>query len=627
MRSARQAGFLMFALAALVVAGASPPASAQPTPAPRPAAAAAVASSGSALFTSHCASCHAGSDPRTPTTASLRQRPPEAILDALTTGAMRQQAAALSESERRAVAEYLGGRAIGAGGRPDAATAAIASRCADPSAASVDEGAWTGWSPTTTNTRFQTAPAAGLSVDQIARLKLRWAFGFPDASSARSLPTVHAQRLYVGSQDGTVHALHARTGCTYWTFKARAGVRTPIVVGTGSTAKSPVTLYFGDGRSTVYALNAATGALLWSRSVDDHPAARLTGAPALHGDRLYVPVASVEEGQGNNPKYECCTFRGSIVALNTATGALVWKTYTIDAEPRPIGTNRGGSTRFGPSGAGIWAPPTIDAKRKRLYAATGNMYTEPQQKTSDAVIAFDLDTGRIDWVAQVTPNDVFVVGCNQPNPANCPVGDDLGPDFDFGNAPMLVNAGTRDLIVLGQKSGVGFALDPDKQGAIVWQYRAGKGSALGGMEFGSAADAERVYFPVADGNQPTAGELHAVRLASGERAWMTPPRPVLCGERGRGCTPAILGAITVIPGAVFAGAMDGGLRAYSTADGALLWEFNTNGDFPTVNGVKASGASINGPGPVVAGGMVFVNSGYGTLGGRPGNVLLAFAPD
>jgi polyvinyl alcohol dehydrogenase (cytochrome) len=207
---------------------------------------------------------------------------------------------------------------------------------------------------------------------------------------------------------------------------------------------------------------------------------------------------------------------------------------------------------------------------------------------------------------------VFVTGCG-PNPGpNCP--DGVGPDFDFGNAPMLTTVAGKDLIVIGQKSGIGWALDPDHQGAVVWQYRAAKGSALGGMEFGSAADAANAYFPVADTNQPTAGELHAVKLDSGERAWMAPPRPLLCGERGRGCTPAILAAITVIPGVVFAGAQDGGVRAYSTADGSLLWEYDTNRDFQTVNG----------PGPIVAGGMLFINSGYGALGGRPGNVLLAF---
>jgi polyvinyl alcohol dehydrogenase (cytochrome) len=188
-------------------------------------------------------------------------------------------------------------------------------------------------------------------------------------------------------------------------------------------------------------------------------------------------------------------------------------------------------------------------------------------------------------------------------------------------------AGARlfvDAIVIGQKSGLGWALDPDRRGAVIWSYRAGKGSALGGMEFGSASDGDRVYFPVADGNRPTAGEIHAVRLDTGERVWVAPPATVMCGQRGRGCTPAVSAAISVTPWALFVGAMDGGVRGYSTTDGRLLWEFGTNRSFTTVNGVPARGASISGPGPIVAAGMVFVNSGYGALGGRPGNVLLAF---
>jgi polyvinyl alcohol dehydrogenase (cytochrome) len=337
---------------------------------------------------------------------------------------------------------------------------------------------------------------------------------------------------------------------------------------------------------------------------------------------LYISVASGEEGQGGNPKYECCTFRGSLVALNAATGAVTWKSYTIAQEPRPIGRNKSGTTRWGPSGAGIWGAPTLDLKRRVVYGATGNNYTEPAQPTSDAIIAFSMDTGKIVWSAQLTPNDVFVTGCGATPGPNCPEG--LGPDFDFGNAPMLTTVGGKDLIVIGQKSGIGWALDPDRQGAVVWQYRAARGSALGGMEFGSALDAERAYFPVADGNQATAGELHAVTLATGERAWVAMPQPLKCGERARGCTPALLAAITVIPGVVFAGSQDGGIRAYSTSDGSILWEYDTNRSFDTVNGVAARGASINGPGPVVVGGMLFINSGYGALGGRPGNVLLAF---
>ena len=189
-----------------------------------------------------------------------------------------------------------------------------------------------------------------------------------------------------------------------------------------------------------------------------------------------MPVASGEEGQGNNKNYECCTFRGSLVALNIANGSVVWKTYTIPTEPRTLGRNAGGAVRWGPSGAGVWGAPAVDAKRHAIYAATGNMYTEPQTGSSDAVMAFDMDNGKLLWISQVTPKDVFVVGCNQPNPANCPAGDDLGPDFDFGNrADARDHTGGRDLIVIGQKSGVGWALDPDNKGAVVWQYRVGQG--------------------------------------------------------------------------------------------------------------------------------------------------------
>ena len=581
---------------------------------------------GAAIFDNNCAVCHTGSDARIPSVESLGQRTPGAIVDALTTGAMIQQGGALSVAERRAVAEYLTGSTLRASGAmsPAGANGANGMCAAQPAAFNPASGPqWNGWSPGAGNTRFQPADQAGLNPDQARRLTLKWAFGFPDATSARSLPTVAGGRVFLGSQSGTVYSLEARSGCIIWTFQAAASVRGGILL--GPRAGGGTTAYFGDGRSNVYALDAATGKPLWTRKVEDHPSSHVTGAPALYQDRLYVSVASGEEGQGGNGKYECCTFRGSVVALNIATGAVAWKTYTIDQEPRPIGRSKSGMTRWGPSGAGIWASPTLDVKRRLIYGATGNNYTEPAQTTSDAVLAFSMDTGKVVWSAQLTPNDVFVTGCGANPGPNCP--DDVGPDFDFGNAPMLTTVGGKDLIVIGQKSGVCWALDPDRQGAVVWQYRAGKGSALGGLEFGSALDGEHAYFPVADGNQPTAGELHAVMLATGERAWVAMPQPLKCGVRARGCTPALLAAITVMPGVVFAGAQDGGIRAYSTKDGSLIWEYDTNRDFKTVNGIPAKGASINGPGPVVVGGMLFINSGYGALGGRPGNVLLAFGVD
>ena len=577
---------------------------------------------GRALFESHCTSCHASNDQRIPTVDELRARTPEAIISALTSGAMQVQGGELSAAEKRAVAEYLAGRIVAL------ATPSDTGKCtaAPPFDASAAAVTWGGWGPKGDNTRFQSAERARLTAGQVPKLTLKWAFGFPNSATARNLPNVAGGRIFVGSGSGLVYALDAKTGCTIWVLQANAGVRSPVVI--APRPEGGLAAYFGDDRSNVYAVNPADGKVYWQRRIDDHPASHVIGAPAFHEDRLYVPVSSLEEVQGGNAAYECCTFRGSVVAMHAGTGAVIWKTHTIEGEPRVIGKNPGGARRWGPAGAAIWGTPTVDPKRRLVYVATGNMYTEPQQPTSDAVMAFTLDAGKIAWTNQVTPQDVFVVGCGPRGGANCPPNDGLGPDFDFGNPPMLVTIGGRDLLVIGQKSGIGWALDPDKQGAVVWQYRAGQGSALGGMEWGSAADAERAYFPVADMNGPQAGQLHAVRLDTGERVWMAPAPETACGERGaRGCTPAILAAISAMPGVVFVGSNDGGVRGYSTKDGSIIWQFDTNKEFETVNGVAAKGASINGPGPVIANGMVYINSGYGSLGGRAGNVLLAFGVD
>jgi len=575
---------------------------------------------GAQVYDDHCAMCHtAQNDPRTPPVSALRQKSAAEILAALTTGKMREQGSDLTDAERRAVAGYLGTATS------PAAAASDMARCSAPPPFDPSRGpSWSAWSPDLTNTRFQ--PQPGLTADQVPKLTLKWAFGFPNATVATGLPTIAGGRVFVGSQSGAVYALDAKSGCVVWTYQAKSRVRSGIVVGPRPSGGYAV--YFGDGRATAYALDAASGAEIWTRSVDDHKAANITGTPTMFQGRLYVPVASIEEGQGANPSYECCTFRGSLVALDASNGSLIWKTYTINAEAKPIGKNKVGTTRWGPAGAGVWSSPTVDAKRHVVYAATGNMYTEPQQPTSDAIMAFDLDSGAVKWVSQVTPQDVFVVGCGAlagpgGSGANCPEGDQLGPDFDFGNAPILATASGRDIIVAGQKSGVGWAFDPDNQGKVLWQYRAGKGSALGGLEFGSAVDREQAYFAVSDTLTPNPGGLHAVKLSNGERSWFTAPPPSKCPPNTR-CNTAILAAITVIPGAVFTGSNDGGVRAFSTKDGSLLWEYDTNREFQTVNGVPAKGASISGPGPTVAGGMVFINSGYGSLGGRPGNVLLAF---
>ena len=574
---------------------------------------------GDEIFRARCASCHSGEPAaRAPGRDALGSRTPQSVIESLVNGAMRVQGAQMTGAERRAVAEYLTGTAIGGD-----VVGASAGRCAARSPLRNDDAAprWTGWSPSVVNTRFQPGDRAGLAPGDLPRLTLQWAFGFPDAASAWAQPTVFGGRVFVGSQNGTVYALDAQSGCIRWTFSAGGGVRTAITIGWRGPRS---TAYFADTAANAYALDAESGERLWTRKVDDHPLARVTGTPTLFEDRLYVPVSSYEESQGADPGYGCCTFRGSLVALDAATGAVVWKTYMVSDAPAPRGRSSAGVQLWGPSGSSIWSAPTVDARRRTLYVATGNTYSGPPQPSSDAVVALDLATGRVKWMRQATPNDVYVTGCRAGNP-NCP--EQNGPDLDFGSPPMLAaRADGRDLIVIGQKSGVGFAMDPDRDGAILWQYRAGEGGALGGIEWGSAVDAANAYFAVSDITRPRPGGLHAVALTTGERVWLAEPGPAKCGS-GRGCNAAQSAALTAIPGVVFSGSNDGALRAYSTADGAVVWEFDSNRAFQTVNGVPARGGSLIGPGPVVAGGMLFVNSGYGAFGGRAGNVLLAFARD
>jgi polyvinyl alcohol dehydrogenase (cytochrome) len=581
------------------------------------------ATTGAAIYKAQCAACHDSPATRAPDRETLGLKTRSAILASLVSGTMSVVAKDLSSADKRAVAEYLGSPADPA--KPSTALATAV--CAHDPAALGDPLAgsrWIGWGADLANTRFQPQKAAGISVADIPRLKLKWAFGFPEATQANAQPTFAAGRVFVGSQKGAVYALDAATGCAHWSFMAAAGVRSAIGFGPVSRAgASRSVVFFGDTAANVYALDAATGEKLWQARVDDHPSARVTGGPVLHESRLYVPVSSIEEVAGGRAAYECCRFRGSVVALDAATGAVIWKSFAIPTEPRPTKKTAAGVQLWAPAGAAIWSSPTIDVKRGMIYVGTGNAYSEPAPATTNAVLALDLPTGKIRWARQITLDDVFVMGCQAANP-NCP--DKVGPDFDFGASPILRSLPTgRDILIAGQKSGVAYGLDPDREGAIVWQFRAGQGGPLGGIEWGIAADEERVYVPISDvlGPSREAGGLFALRLGDGQKVWHASAPALGCTE-GRGCTGAQSAAISVIPGAVFSGSIDGHLRAYSTKDGRILWDYDTAHEFTTVNGVKASGGSIDAAGPVIAGGMVLTNSGYGAWRGKPGNVLLAF---
>jgi len=574
---------------------------------------AAQAQDGAALFEKNCATCHRpDSGTRAPLREAMARMPREAIVAALETGSMKTQGAALSGQERRAVAEFLSS--------VKAAAETRTGFCAQAGAKLAGGTGWNGWGVDLSNTRFQASP--GLNPEQVPMLKLKWAFGFPNGTSALGQPTIAGGRLFFGSEAGKVYSIDAGTGCIYWTYQAAAQVRTAI-----SVDDPPTAIYFGDIQANVYRVNATTGALVWKVHVDGHPLARITGAPKLYLGRLYVPVASgVEEIAAGNPKYPCCTFRGSLVALDAETGKQMWKTYTVPDPAKATRTNSAGTQMMGPSGAGIWSSPTIDVERKALYAATGNAYSDPPIKYSDAVLSFDLESGSLQWARQLTEGDDWNVACFNPNRANCP--EHPGEDTDFGSSPILRTiAPGRRLLLAGQKSGVLHALDPDAQGKVVWQARLGKGGALGGIEWGPAADDQAVYAALSDFDfqKPDAGGgLFALRIGSGEKIWYAaPPKPACLGKPG--CSTAQMAPVTVIPGVVFSGSMDGHLRAYRTSDGTVLWDFDTLRDFETVNGPPARGGSLNATGPTVAAGMLFVNSGYGQLGGMAGNVLLAFA--
>lgn len=599
------------------------PASAAPAAA---AASQAAMADGEAVYRNFCAACHEDpADDSIPPRAAVAELSPDEIVATLRTGVMRIQGDALTDEQHVAVAEYLTGREV-SGGVELSEAAMCAADAPIPAGA---EAGWNGWGRTPANTRFADA---GITAEDLPNLRLKWAFGIPDATQMRAQPAVYGGRVFFGSQPGMVYSVDAESGCVRWAFQAQGGVRTAISVGP-VTDGSGAAVFFTDATATAYSVDAGTGDLRWTAKLDDHAAATGTGAPTLYDGVLYAPVTGVsEESTAAAQNYECCTFRGSITALDAETGETIWKTYTTPpAEPR--GTNEAGQQLWGPAGVGVWSAPTIDADRGLLYAATGNAYADPDPGTSDSVIALDLASGDFAWVTQLH-SDVWIMGCSAPPPGapgagggapgpneNCP--DMVGPDFDFSASPALTDMPDgRQVLAVTQKSGLAYGLDPAAEGELLWTFRWGRGSGIGGV-WGTATDGERAYFAVADVGSDQAGGVHAVDPATGEQIWFAPHQTPLC-QPGPGCSSVQSAAVTAIPGAVLSGSADGGMRAYDAETGEVIWTFDANRPFDTVNGVEATGGSFDGPGPVFADGMMVMTSGNGGFVGRPGNVVLAF---
>jgi polyvinyl alcohol dehydrogenase (cytochrome) len=580
---------------------------------------------GFAFFQQKCINCHGNPQyEKAPPPAALIQYTPERIYESLTTGVMASVIGnQLSDAEKRAVSESITGQRLGAADSGGAEN--MPNRCAvnPPLEKAARRPAWNGWGADVQNTRFQSARAAGLSAADIPHLELRWAFGLPNSTSAYAQPAVVFGRVFIGADTGYIYSLDANTGCVYWSFKAKHGVRNAMTVGpVKGHASSRYAVFFGDLKSNVYAVDAQTGKQLWAAHVEENFTSRITATPAFHEGRLYVPLSSFEEFSAAALTYECCKSVGAVAALDANTGAVLWKTYVIPGGPKPLRKNSRGVQQWGPAGGSVWNSPSVDPVKHAIYFGTGDATTSPAVETSDSVMALEMDTGRVLWSYQVHKNDSFLVGCRDQRTENCPK--TQGPDWDIPASPVLqtLRDGTRRLIV-GTKPGDVLALDPDKRGELVWRMNvfgpvAGDGpprpteSSPAGIYWGFAADRENAYFGLARGG------MAAVNLSTGKRMWLSP-----LNAAGN---VSYASAATGLPGVVLQGSSDGKLQAVSTAGGRLLWSFETMREFDTVNRVKARGGSISAPGPVVADGMVFVGSGYAVLGGTPGNVLLAFSP-
>jgi polyvinyl alcohol dehydrogenase (cytochrome) len=586
---------------------------------------------GQGLFEKNCTTCHlAQATSGAPAVETLRSLPTERVFFALMHDAlgnslpvpekMRTVAATLTSRERRNIAEWLTKRAWidpAAGDVTQMSNQCAATATAKP-LSDINAGpVWSGWGGAT-NARHQTERAAGLKAADVPKLKLKWAFGLPGGSSIYSQPAVAFGRMYVGSDDGVVYSVDAKSGCVHWAYKSDSfGRFAPILAPITGHPGTKYAVFFVTRSTTAYAIDAQDGKLLWKAQVKDG-LNNLSATAAFHEGKLYVPMSGIETLTGANLDYECCKSSGAVAAVDANTGKVLWRTRTVIEPLRALGENSKGKQQWGPAGASVWNTPTVDAKRKLVYVGTGNSFGRVASATSDSIIALRMEDGKVMWHHQEFAGDSFMSNCKATNAAdtNCP--QTLGPDYDFGgSSAILQTVNGKDILVAAGKGGVAIALDPAAEGKLLWRTQLWETPppASGLVVWGGTADGQRVYYPL----QQAGGGLKALNLQTGKVEWNA---PINADRRGQ-AAPA-----SSIPGAVFTGAWDGILRAVDST-GKVIWTYDAKQDFNTVNGVIANGGSFGSSGGAVfAGGMMYVTAGYtGIMGGSQGNVVLAFGTD
>jgi polyvinyl alcohol dehydrogenase (cytochrome) len=431
-------------------------------------------------------------------------------------------------------------------------------------------------------------PEEKITPANVGQLKVLWKF--ETGADVSGQPIVVNGVVYFGSWDGKEYAIDAKTGVKIWDYDAGQSTRSAAAYADG-------VIYFGDIAGFLHALDAKTGALKWKKRLDTHPSTVATSSPIVYQGKIYVGVSSHEEGAMlGKPDYACCTFRGSVVSLEAATGKVLWRFWVIPEVATEQGKTKRGKTLMGPAGGAVWSTVSLDTANKRVYVTTGNQYTPPASKFPNAIIALDMTTGKMLWSFQAHASDIWTFDCN-----NMPGCSDL--DIDFGMAPVFFKGkGGKTLVGAGSKAGWFFALDP-ATGALEWKSEVGPGGKLGGIEFGGATDGERIYVGIS--NFPRQGSVAALDGVTGKLLWQTPSPD----------NKANFGMVTVTGRGdnrlVWAGSQGGFIRAYHAGTGKILWEYDTGG------GV--------GGGATIVDGIMYIGSGYTFLRiGKPNNKLYAF---
>ena len=569
------------------------------------------------IFNNNCVSCHSGGVPRAPHLTTFQVMSADYILSTLN-GVMSAQAEGLSSEEKIGISEYItGGKVSTSLPEPNFC------KSNNEPIVLVEENSYKEWGYDKENSRYT---KSNLNSQNAKKLKLKWVFAYPAASRARSQPSISGNTIFVGGQNLYLYALDRQTGCVRWRTKVDGEIRSAPAIYFSEKGNF---LFAGDYEGNVYKINPYNGEKIWVKSLRYHPRVILTGSLRVDNDIIYVPLSSREWADGADPEYQCCSFRGGIMALDVAGGNELWTSYSIPLPPKGTGKfNNMGVEILAPSGVPVWNSPTFDTAKNLIYYGTGEAYSSPAAETSDSVIAINKLNGDIEWVYQAESGDAWNMGCFVEADANCPEQD--GPDWDFGASVVLANIDGKSVLFAGRKSGHVYGLDPDNKGKPLWIKRIGKGGFAGGVHWGMATDNKSIFAAVADTNfinkfpGPATPGIYSLDGISGEINWRFTPID-RCPENTKpACDIGISAALTATNDLVIGGGFDGWLYVLNKNTGELIWEFNTAIDFSSFTNVPSNGGSIESDGPVIIDNNIFINSGYQYGGRLGGNVLLNF---